>query len=208
MFIVLILAMAVMLGAGSAMAATINFDDAPTGTMIDNRYSGVTLGCFNGTVAAWNLCTGHAYAVSTSLPRSFPNVIALGTATYSHRAIDTRWGYFKASFATPVNSVSIDARAILPFEYLGSTTNRPFLQAFNSNGQWLGTAEYRASVYGGTWETLTITRPANDISFVVFSSYNNPGVHPVYGMFDNLQYTRLISRIIIREFYGGYLSMW
>ena len=178
-------AMLVALPAQNARAAPINFDDVASGTNINTQYSGlgVALGCFNGSVT--NLCMGNAYAVASGLANSAPNVISLDPTTLSGSLVDERWGFFKASFASPVASVSIDAKAVLPPEYAGSTTNKPFLQAFNSTGAFLGQAVYSASVYGGTWETLTFTRPTADIKFVAFSSFSSSG-HPVYGMFDNL----------------------
>ncbi len=169
----------------AAHAVLINFDDVASGTNINTQYTGVgvTLGCFNGTVT--NLCTGNAYAVTSVLANSAPNVIGLGAT--GGTLVDERFGYFKASFAAPVASVSIDAKAVLPPEYVGGTTNKPFLQAFNASGTFLGEADYTASVYGETWETLIFNRPTADIKFVAFSSFSSSG-HPVYGMFDNLNY--------------------
>ena len=176
----------------NASATLITFDDVASGTNINTQYSGigVTFGCFNGTTAS-NMCTGNAYAVATSLANSAPNVISL-TSSFSGVLTDERYGYFKASFSSLVGSVSIDAKAVLPPEYLGATTNKPFLQALGSGGAWLGTVEYTASVYGETWQTLTITHSTNDIAFIAFSSFSSSG-HPVYGMFDNLNFSTVTT---------------
>jgi subtilase family serine protease len=182
------------------MLTTINFDDASSGTVVDSRYSGlgVTFGCFNGTTPD-NLCTGHAVAAQFAGAESAPNVIALGNITLSAVLIDERTGYLKASFSPPVNWVSIAAMPMLPPEYMGSTTNKPFLQAFNSSGQWLGTAEYTGSVETGGWENLTITRPTNDISYIAFSSYHSGGGYAVYGAFDNLRFPALAPDLIVQS---------
>jgi hypothetical protein len=156
-------------------------------------YLGITFGCFNGTNSTLNLCTnagtgGDAYARSSVSARSSPNVVNLSATGVP--VFDERYGYLKATFATPVAAVSIDALPVAPPEGFNITVNRPFLQAFNSLGQFLGTASY---VYGSCnpnttqcpWQTLTINRPASDIKFVAFSSFSSSG-GIMYGQFDNL----------------------
>src|SRR5436190_10760614 len=59
----------------SASAGQINFDDAPNGTIIDNRYPGVTFGCVGCT-------SGHAYArdmnaFGSTTAATDPNVVTL-----------------------------------------------------------------------------------------------------------------------------------
>lgn len=190
-----------------AHAILINFDDVASGTNINTQYSGlgVTLGCFNGNNASFNTCTGNAFALATVLANSAPNVISL-TATGFGNLVDERFGFFSASFASPVASVSIDARAILPLEYLGTTTNRPFLQAFDATGMFLGQALYSGSVYTEAWETLTFSRAAADIKFVAFSSFNSSG-HPVYGTFDNLNYSSVPVPAAVWLFGSGLMGL-
>jgi len=190
--LVLLACLVLVFGIGvQANATLINFDDVSDGTLINTQYSslGVTFGCFDGTTS--NMCTGNAYAVATSLANSAPNVISL-TNSISGVFTDERFGYFKASFTSPVGSVSIDAKAILPPEYLGETTSHPFLDAYNSSNQWIGRAEYtpHSDVYSELWKTLTVTRSADDVAYVVFSSFSSSG-HPVYGMFDNLNFSSI-----------------
>lgn len=170
----------------SADAVLIDFDDVASGTNINSYYSaeGVTFGCFNGTMS--NMCSGNAYAVTSILANSAPNVISL-LSTPGGALTDERYGYFRATFSAPVSVVSIDAKAVLPPEYLGSTTNKPFLQAFDSSNNWLATVDYSLAVSTEGWETLSISRATNDIAYVAFSSYSSSG-HPVYGMFDNLNF--------------------
>ncbi len=129
----------------NATATLINFDVGPDGstpvanlTNINTLYSslGVTFGCFNGTDLSLNICTGastggNAYALASIAANSAPNVIGFSTGTLTGVFFDERFGYLKASFSSPVSSVSIDAKAVLPPEYLGTTTNNPFKQAFS-----------------------------------------------------------------------------
>lgn len=170
----------------NSQAITINFDDVASGTNINTQYaaSGVTFGCFNGTSS--NQCTGNVFAASSVLAQSPSNVISL-TSTGAGALVDERFGYYRASFSSLQSSVSIDARAILPPEHLGPTTNEPFLQAFDSGGSILGTVSYLGNVYAEGWETLTFTSGSANIAFVAFSSFSSSG-HPVYGLFDNLTF--------------------
>lgn len=173
-----------------AAAATITFDDVASGTLINTQYSalGVTFGCFNGTLDPNDLCTGNVYAVSSPSAASPSNVLSLTSGVPLGVFTDERYGYFRANFSTGQTSVSIDARNVNPPEYLGSTTNRPFLQAFNSSGTFLGQALWTGNTDVESWQTLTVSSAAGDIAYVAFSSFSDTG-HPVYGMFDNLTFT-------------------
>jgi hypothetical protein len=170
----------------NSQAVTINFDDVDSGTNINNQYGGlgVTFGCFNGT-GSFNQCTSNAFAVASGSAESSPNVISL-TSTGAGAFVDERFGFFRATFSTFQTSVSIDAKAVLPPEYVGASLSAPFLQAFDSSNNFLGQAVYAGNVYAEGWETLTFTSGSANIAYVAFSSFNNPNTHAVYGMFDNL----------------------
>jgi hypothetical protein len=167
------------------------------GTNVNTLYLsdfGVTFGCFNGTTS--NICIdaangGNAFARSSASAASAPNVVYLAATGFP--LFDERFGYLKASFNSPVGVVSIDAQPIAPPEGFTITGNRPFLQAFNAQGAFLGTANYEYGTCNPNttqcpWKTITITRLQNDIKFVAFSSYAGSGGH-MYGQFDNLQFS-------------------
>lgn len=209
-FAALLLSTLLSLGSMQASAAVVAFDfyrlisppfpplilPVDDGTNVNTLYlseSGVTFGCFNGT--SLNLCVnaangGNAYARTSASAASAPNVVYLSASGFP--LFDERFGYLKASFNSPLGVVSIDAQPVPPPEGFTVTVNRPFLQAFNSLGQFLGTANYN---YGACnpnttqcpWKTLTITRLQNDIKFVAYSSYSSSG-GVMYGQFDNLQF--------------------
>jgi hypothetical protein len=195
----------------AAPAATVDFDyflvfrnplpplnfPLSDGAKIDTTYGylGITFGCFNGTVPLSNLCAnaatgGDAFSRASATPASAPNVVYLSQSGFP--LFDERYGYIKASFANPVSAVSIDAQPVASAEGGTVTNNRPFLQAFNSTGTYLGAANYN---YGACnpnttqcpWQTLTFTRPQGDIKFVAFSSYAGQGGAYEYGQFDNLK---------------------
>jgi len=175
----------------AANAATITFDDVASGTMINTQYSslGVTFSCINGTTDPNDLCSGgNVFAVSSLSAASPSNVLSLTSGVPLGTFTDERFGYFRADFSSGQTSVSIDALNVNPPEYLGSTTNAPCLQAFNSSGGFLGQAIWTGNTDIESWQTLTVTSASADIAFVVFSSFSATG-HAVYGMFDNLTFT-------------------
>jgi uncharacterized repeat protein (TIGR02543 family) len=103
-----------------------------------------------------------------------------------------------------VSSVSVDVLAAVVAEFVDATAaknNKPFLQVFGpvnpatGKNPILTTVYYSQSLSGlgtakwGTWETLSVTRPTNDIGMVVLSSGYTSGSTPVYGVFDNLKVT-------------------
>lgn len=172
----------------NSQAVTINFDDVASGTVINTQYAGlgVTFGCFNGTVSSSNECTGNVYANAAPSALSSPNALSL-VASPALPFIDERFGFFRANFSSLQSSVSIAAQAVNPPEYLGTTTNAPFLQAFDSGGNFLGQAVYTLNTDLEGWQVLTVNSATSNIAFVAFSSFSSGG-HPVYGLFDNLTF--------------------
>ena len=113
-------------------AGQINFDDAPDGTMINTRYPGVT---FNNPVG------GNIFARSGSgFAPSSPNVASVFATGVPQ--FDARFGAVDATFATPVGSVSIDARPSAPVEFLGALTRRPFFEVYSTSGALIGQIYY------------------------------------------------------------------
>ena len=97
-----------------------------------------------------------------------------------------------AEFTTPRKWVSIDVLGVLPVEYKGTPVARPWLEAYNSAGNKIGSAVYYPS-YGapgfGQWQTLRIDDPNGDIKAIRFSSQAGGSSTPsVYGVFDNLTF--------------------
>jgi hypothetical protein len=193
-----------MVTSGANAAFTVTFDTnlkfgftVADGTLANTYFgvAGVTFGCFDANPATLNICAnsgtgGDAYVRSSVSAASSPNVLYLSATGFP--LFDERFGYLKASFNNPVGIVSIDAYPVAPPEGFTITGNRPFLQAFNSLGQFLGAANYEYGTCNPNttqcpWKTLTITRLQNDIKFVAFASYAGSGGH-MYGEFDNLTF--------------------
>ncbi len=177
-----------------ASAGQINFDDVADGTIVNTHYPGVTFS--NPLHATSNI---FARAGSGFAPSS-PNIVSVFRPP-ALAPFDARDGAVDATFATPVGSVSIDARPVAPLEFLTPLTRRPFLQAFDSAGNLIATVYYAGTLPNtvsgvGPMETLTVTSTGNNIARVRFSSQNPgnpPTVPPTYGMFDNLRFDRIFS---------------
>ena len=171
-----------------ASAGTINFDDAPDGTVINTRYPGIT---FTNPIGG-NIFARHGSGFAPSAP-NVVSVFATGLPPF-----DARYGGVQARFSTPVQRVSIDARPVGPVEFFEPLTKRPFLQAFGTANQFLGIVYYAGALPTdccfavGSTETLTINSTLNNIAYVQFSSQNPTNPPPArpatYGLFDNLQF--------------------
>jgi hypothetical protein len=198
----------VLCGGTALRAAVINFDDVPSGTVVDTHYPGVTFGCV--------VCSsGHAYArdmntFGSSTAASGLNVVSLvdpGSSTVT--SFDARNGAVTATFAAPQRTVSIDARPQLPLEFLGTATSKPFIEFYSSATQNASTLIGRVyyplnfgdpgfcqpatSACGGTWQTLSYTSASDNIVSIRLSSQYNSANPPVYADFDNLRFENSAS---------------
>lgn len=197
----LLLIFAVISGLSGAEAAIIDFDSVVSGTVINSAFVGVQLS---------NPIGGDVYAreQSTFAP-SLPNVASVvppsgsglpGQSVFAF--FDAMQGAVEARFATPQSTVSIDARPVSPLEFLGTLTNRPFLEAYDANGVLLSRALYTgplpttAAFTVGPTETLTITSASNNIAYVRFSSQTSQSVIRTFGLFDNLMFSSLAPLIL------------
>ena len=167
----------------------IDFDRDPAqaaiadGTTVDATYSslGVTFTCM--------VCSsGHAFARS---PGKTGNGVSL-VASPTIPLYDSRSGAVRADFTTPRSWVSVDVRAVLPPEYLGTPVAKPWMEAYNAAGQKIGSAAYYPAAYGsagfGQWQTLRIDDPTGSIASVRLSSQHFSSSPSVYGAFDNLSF--------------------
>jgi hypothetical protein len=175
--------------AGTAHAQLITFDDVPDGTVINNHYPGLQF------TAVATGGSSNVYARHSVTAESVPNVVSLA-APPPLPFFDRRQGGVQVTFETPQAQVSLDVQPVLPPEYLTPPQARPFLQAFDSNWNFLGVVYYPIS-YGssgyGSWQTLRIKMPTANIKYVQFASQYFSGTTPVYGQFDNLTYTPAID---------------
>ena len=176
-----------------ASAALINFDDVADSVVVNTHYPSVT---FTNPIGG-NI---FARAVGGFAP-STPNVVSVFATGQGLAYFDARSGAVDGHLASPVGSVSIDAKPVAPAEFLTPLTRRPFLQAFDSANNLLGTVYYAGALptnaaQVGPTETLSFTSTANNIAVVRFSSQNpgNPPTGPAtYALFDNLRFDSLYT---------------
>ncbi len=189
------------LAAGSVAAENwINFDDAADGTVVNTRYAGVTF---------TNALGGNIYARASMFapsPGNAVSVFATGLPEF-----DARFGAVEVHFQTPMKWVSIDARPEAPLEFLTPLTKRPFIQAFDAGGVYLGATYYAGELPDGVGEigpaeTLTYTSASANIVYVRFSSQNPAGGTPTYGLFDNLRFDVGTKPYILTQPTGGTVS--
>jgi hypothetical protein len=165
-------------------ANVINFDDVADGTVINTHYSGLI---FTNPLAAGSYVFAR-YSASAETP---PNVVSIGGNLF----FDQRDGYVEVFLSSAAQTVSIDAAAVAPPEFMGVLTKRPYLQAFDFYGNYLGTVYYPTSLLPttssgqGPWYTLSFTSSTQNVWTVVFSSEPPGGGNPTYGKFDNFSWS-------------------
>lgn len=193
---------------GTASAGNINFDNVANGTVIDGQYASqqVTFSALPGRLYAND---GHVYARADGYARSSPNSIGLSTNPFA--LVNDAEGYIDVHFNQLQGSVSVDVAAIVVSELSTTGTLPPYMMAYGARDPVTGKNPLLASIYypssmliglstgtPGQWQTLTITRPTNDIQFVILSS---PNVYPqspnAYGEFDNLRFSAVESDLAI-----------
>lgn len=183
----------------AANAGTINFDDVPSGTVIDGQYASQQV-TFSALPGRLHTNDGHVYARADGYARSGPNSIGLGNSPFAY--VNDSDGYIDVHFNQLQGTVSVDVAAIVVSEFATAGTLPPYMMAYGAKDPATGKNPWLASVYypsslisglgtttPGAWQTLTITRPTNDIQFVILSA---PNVYPAspnaYGEFDNLRF--------------------
>lgn len=156
----------------------------PAGAIVDTSYAGygVTFSCV--------VCSsGHAYARPISSGSN--GVTLVDPATSVLPFFDARNGAVKAEFATARSWVSIDARPVLPPEFVGVPVGMPWLEAYDASGNLLMKTLYPFTFGQAGWgsaQTLVVSAPSASIKYVRFSSRYVANTPPVYGEFDNLRF--------------------
>ena len=153
------------------------------------------------TTSVVNYTCNQGSIVTPSLAHSPNNVVSMfapGSCPENQTFFNAQNGYLVARFPVPASSVSIWANAVLPVldngTDQGATFNMPYLNAYDSKGKWLATAEYSSSPLTASlgWVQLTITPSMVNnvpIGMVLFSSSFDGVGFPVWGEFDDLSFT-------------------
>ncbi|MFZ2972221.1 hypothetical protein [Ferribacterium limneticum] len=173
---------------------TITFDDVPSGTAVDSTYagSGVTLASVTYPPRTWS-------AFAKEMPwgggQSGKNVLTIIEADPSYPWFDARYGALEATFSQLQQSVSVWAYAMNSSEGAGNADNRPFMEAYDSTGKYLGKVLTQLGVHDanflGHWHPLSFSSTSRNIAKVRLSSQAN-GLPWTYAAFDNLTFDRNI----------------
>lgn len=168
-----------------ATETLINFDDVADGTQINTHYPGVTF---------TNPIGGNIYARTGSGFAPSPSNIVSVVAAPTFPTFDARQGAVDAHFSTLMRVVKFDVRPVAPAEFLVALSRRPFLQAFDSGNNLLGTVYYSGplptnSSEVGPTETLVFASSSVNIATARVSSQNpSTNFPPTYVLPDNLRY--------------------
>ncbi len=170
----------------------IQFDNVAEGTVIDQTYAskGVSL----TSLTTQPPSTGHAYARHLQLgsAASGVNVMSLSQQPgWTGAFFDARSGAIEATFDQLQSSVSVMALPLIMPEALGSDDNRPFIEAFDAAGKYLGRARTQLSPndpgFNLVWQPIAFVSSSRNIKKIRLSSQAH-GSRWVYVVFDNLTF--------------------
>jgi len=170
----------------------IQFDDVADATVVDQIYASSGVNFVSLTTQPPS--TGHVYArrMQMATGASGMNVMSLTTNPgWTGPFFDARSGAIEATFDQLQSSVSVMALPMMMPEVLGSDDNRPFMEAFDTNGTYLGRARTQLSAddtgFDMVWQPLAFVSTSANIKKVRLSSQAH-GSRWVYVVFDNLTF--------------------
>ncbi|MCD0423028.1 hypothetical protein LOC51_37950 [Rubrivivax sp. JA1024] len=170
-----------------ARPTIITFDDVPDGTVIDEQYA--AKGVHFASISTSPPRRWSSYARSAWGIESAPNGVSV-VAPPQLSLFDARQGGIEARFDKPQQWVSIDAQPVLPPEYFGNPSARPFIEAYDAGNRLLERTRYPLNPGDpawGSWQVLMVSAGSAVITRVVISSAWDGGV-AVYGLFDRLAF--------------------
>lgn len=172
------------------LSVVLNFDDVADGTIIDTQHSGVTL----AAIKPGQTAKGHVYARKSWDKNNSTNVMSVQPPDIGLATFDDGTGWIEVSFASAVKSVAVDALA-LAWQDLRPVTAKPYLEAYDANGNKLARVIYPAS-FGepnwGTWLRLQYVASGAPIARVLIGSERLSNSSPVYGLFDQLSFPMIL----------------
>jgi hypothetical protein len=187
---------------------SIDFAGVPAGTSVNGYYSGVTLSWDIGGPNGQPVVTSDPlYAAPSHLfvPPPQPCTLCLWREVFvvtPNAPPVIPWfggqdGAIQATFAKPRPWVSITATASTLPEYAGTVVNRPYMTAFDPNGNYLGEVVYPYA-FGetgwGTFQVMTYTAPSGQEIGSVLLSTQQQGGPPVIALFTNLEASGVVGR--------------
>ncbi len=172
----------------------IDFESVPSGTAVDNAFAALSVTFSSLTTNPAKRWSAYAMAMTLGTAQSGKNVLTIVNGTGAP-LFDARWGAVEAVFSQLQQSISVWAYAMESPECLGSSDNRPFMEAYDSNGTYLGKARTQLGPkdanFFGHWHPLSFSSPSRNIQRIRLSSQAQ-GCPWVYTAFDNLTFDRNI----------------
>jgi hypothetical protein len=176
------------------VVTTIEFDDVPSGTAIDNHYQGITFRVVRSNFSV----PSRVYAISSGYARTAPNTVSVNP---SDAFFNRTSGGIEVTFDPLVFGVSIYVRGWRTTEpmQVNPADNRPFIEAFDGDTHLLVEAKYPYTWFDpnfGEWQNLVVTSGNSfgeiftpKIKSVIFSCQQNGYPH-VWAAFDTLRFWR------------------
>lgn len=171
----------------------IDFESVPSGTAVDNAYATSNVTFASVTTNPAKRWSAYAMAMTLGSAQSGKNVLTVTNAA-GLPLFDARYGAVEAVFSQLQQSISVWAYALDSPECLGGAyDNRPFMEAYDANGNYLGKARTQlgpkdANFYGH-WHPISFSSPSRNIQRIRLSSQAQ-GCPWVYTAFDNLTFDR------------------
>ena len=170
----------------------IQFDNVADGTVIDSAYASSGVQFASLTTQPPSRGSVFARRLQSTSAASGVNVMSISTdPAWLGPFFDARSGAIEVTFDQLQSSVSVMALPLVMPEALGSTDNRPFMEAFSTDGTYLGRARTQLKEgdpgFNLVWQPLVFVSPTRNIKKVRLSSQAH-GSPWVYTVFDNLTF--------------------
>lgn len=170
----------------------IRFDDVADGTVVDAQYAGSGVTFASLTTNPPSRGSAYARQLQIGTAASGVNVLSLSKgAGWTGAFFDARQGAVEATFSQLQRSVSVLALPLDSPEGLGMDDNRPFMEAFDTAGAYLGRSRTQLGPddpnFYLNWQLISFVSPIKNIKKVRLSSQAH-GSRWVYTVFDNLSF--------------------
>lgn len=170
----------------------IRFDNVPDGTVVDTLYAGNSVKFASLTTKPPSRGSAYARRLQIGTPSSGLNVLSLTTSPgWTGAFFDARQGAVEVTFDQLQSAVSVMAMPLDFPEALGKDDNRPFMEAFDAAGTYLGRARTELGPddpnFYLNWHLIAMNSPSRNIKTLRLSSQAQ-GSRWVYTVFDNLTF--------------------
>ena len=173
----------------------LDFENVVSGTVVDNAYTALSVSFASVTTNPPKRWSAYAMAMNIGSAQSGKNVLTLTNAT-GLPLFDARHGAVEATFKQLQQSISVWAYALDSPECVGGDfDNRPFMEAYDASGAYLGKARTQLGPkdanFFGHWHPISFTSANRNVQRIRLSSQAQ-GCPWVYTAFDNLAFDRNI----------------